>query len=152
MYTNDDIYTGSVDPNNRINPKILGAFYINTKTAKLFVCTDNTFNKNVWKMCNPDIKMPEIPPSVFTTCNSYSVNNGPYKNRVTYTNTENKPICIILYANFYGGHENDITLYIDNSSFTAADDWHHAITGIIPHGSTFAISAHVSWVGYYVIK
>lgn len=52
MYANEDIYTGTSDPSTNINPKILGAFYINTKTAKLFVCTDNTFNKNVWVLAN----------------------------------------------------------------------------------------------------
>lgn len=52
MYANEDIYSGPNDPTNNINPKIIGAFYINTKTANLFVCTNNTINKNVWKLAN----------------------------------------------------------------------------------------------------
>lgn len=77
MYANEDIYSGPNDPTANINPKIIGAFYINTQTAKLFVCTDNTINNNTWKMCNPDVEIPEIPipkfkTSVITTINPFN--------------------------------------------------------------------------------
>ena len=55
MLVNDDIYVKNVDPTATINPKIVGAFYINSKTAVVWVCIDNTLNKNVWEICNPDI-------------------------------------------------------------------------------------------------
>ena len=80
MLTNEDIYTGVTDPSPTVNPKIIGAFYINTQTAKLFVCTDNTINRNVWKICNPDVEIPEMPEipipkfktSVITTMNPFN--------------------------------------------------------------------------------
>lgn len=43
-----DIYAGDVDPTATINPKRVGAFYINYKTGESFVCQNNTANKNVW--------------------------------------------------------------------------------------------------------
>lgn len=88
MLTNEDIYTGTVNPSTNINPKIIGAFYINTKTAKLFVCKDNTINRNVWEMCNPDVVIPEIPVPKFKfevtlADNGYDI----LKNNVWYPNT-----------------------------------------------------------------
>lgn len=49
MLANDDIYVKNTDPTATINPKIVGAFYINSKIAVVWVCVDNTINKNVWK-------------------------------------------------------------------------------------------------------
>lgn len=93
MLTNEDIYTGVVNPSTNINPKIVGAFYINTKTAKLFVCKDNTINKNVWEMCNPDVVIPEIPVPKFkfSVYKSYAGNDmgigNPIAPYVWYANT-----------------------------------------------------------------
>lgn len=105
MYANEDIYSGPNDPTANINPKIIGAFYINTKTAKLFVCTDNTFNKNVWSICNPDIKLPKIPEMPFNS--KYKAFENKYKPYITYTNTTGYPM-YISYNGFAWGAENDV--------------------------------------------
>lgn len=158
MYANDDIYTGSTDPTNKINPKIIGAFYINTKTAKLFVCTDNTINNNTWKICNPDIKIPEIPPPtpmVFTTCKHYTLSDGPYKHNIAYTNTYNVPMCIIYYSTNYSFYDNDAVLYINDHQITNHDDWENCVTAIIAPGVTFKFSSHtnvISTLEYFIIK
>lgn len=104
MYANDDIYSGPTDPTNKINPKIVGAFYINTTTAKLFVCTNNTINNNIWKMCNPDVKIPEIPkiPDLPFTHN-YKPFANKYRPAVIYTNTTGYPI----HLSYFDGMERD---------------------------------------------
>ena len=94
MYANEDIYTGTSDPNVNINPKITGAFYINKTTAKLFVCTDNTFNNNIWKICNPDITIPD-PPMVFG--HDYKIVNRYYGN-TRYRNTTGYPMLGFVYG------------------------------------------------------
>lgn len=155
MYANDDIYSGPTDPTNKINPKIVGAFYINTTTAKLFVCTNNTINNNVWKICNPDVKIPEIPPPtpmLFTTCERYTWSNGPYAINVTYTNTDSKPMMIIVAAPFYGGGSNDVGLRINGGVISEGDDWGNSVTGIIVPGATFSIYLNSGSAHYFVIK
>lgn len=142
MYANEDIYSGPVDPTNRINPKIVGAFYINTTTAKLFVCTNNTINNNTWKICNPDIKIPEIPPPAplyFTTCEWYTLANGPYRNYVTYTNLDNKPIHITLTCNLHGDEINDIYMIINGNMIASSTAWGNNISGLIVPGATFML-------------
>ena len=94
MLANEDIYTGSIDPTSTINPKLLGSFYINTKTAKLFVCTDNTFNNNIWKICNPDIKIPDPDTFLGPKYKKYSLKEFSIKNNVWYHNTTKYPILL----------------------------------------------------------
>jgi hypothetical protein len=102
MYANEDIYSGPNDPSTNINPKIIGAFYINTKTAKLFVCTDNTNNRNVWKICNPDIKMPEIPkPDGLGYNQKYKELKNKYN--IWYTNNSVRPIYVICFPYIQSG-------------------------------------------------
>lgn len=43
-----DIYTGTTDPSQDINPSRTGALYINSQLGETWVCTDNTKDKNVW--------------------------------------------------------------------------------------------------------
>lgn len=174
MYANDDIYSGPTDPTNKINPKIIGAFYINTTTAKLFVCTNNTINNNTWKICNPDIKMPEIPPPtpmVFTTYNYGYIGSGnvigPYKPGITYTNTDNKPVCLILIIQYYYTSADFQNFYAaltinyatitantpNNNTFGSSRLWNDSITGIIGPGATFSIqTTNVHALSYLIIK
>ena len=60
MLANEDIYTGSIDPTPTVNPKTLGALYINYATGKMWVCADNTLNNNRWVWLNPPPKEPEV--------------------------------------------------------------------------------------------
>lgn len=98
MITQEDIYSKPTDPTGTINPKTVGAFYINTKTAKLFVCTDNTINKNVWKMCNPDVVIPKYEPDGLGYNQTYTTNNNP-KVGVWYKNNTTRPIFVICIIN-----------------------------------------------------
>ena len=43
-----DIYVGSSDPTNNINPRIKGALYINNTLGETWVCIDNTKDNNQW--------------------------------------------------------------------------------------------------------
>lgn len=136
MYANEDIYSGPTDPTTNINPKIIGAFYINTKTAKLFVCTDNTNNNNVWKICNPDIEIPEIPEIPEMPFSSkYRAFYNRLKPYVIYTSDPKFPMFLsyngtttgsnerhgsyikdvtnnVILSEFYGGNYGDIVCAI----------------------------------------
>lgn len=101
MLANEGIYTGSIDPTSTINPKILGSFYINTKTAKLFVCTDNTFNNNIWKICNPDIKIPEPDVLLGPKYRRYTFKDFSIKHGVWYKNTTKYPIFLTGITTYY---------------------------------------------------
>jgi outer membrane murein-binding lipoprotein Lpp len=48
MYINEDIYTQSVSPTNDINPKSLGAMWINYTNGKHYICSNITPDNNVW--------------------------------------------------------------------------------------------------------
>lgn len=44
----NDIYAGDTDPNATVNPKRVGAFYINYASGESFVCQNNTKDRNIW--------------------------------------------------------------------------------------------------------
>lgn len=44
----EDIYAGNTNPTANINPKRLGAFYINYITGETFTCINNNLNANKW--------------------------------------------------------------------------------------------------------
>ena len=54
-----DIYTDDAVPSNSVNPKKLGSIYVDYKKNKLYICSNNSNNKNVWSIVNPDIVIPE---------------------------------------------------------------------------------------------
>lgn len=54
-----DIYTDDVIPSASINPKKLGSLWVDYKKNKLYICSSNSNNKNVWSIANPDIVIPE---------------------------------------------------------------------------------------------
>ena len=49
ILSNSDVYINDNNPTTDINPKTVGALWINYKTGTQFTCSDNTKNKNVWK-------------------------------------------------------------------------------------------------------
>ena len=110
MYANDDIYSGPNDPTDNINPKIIGAFYINTQTAKLFVCTDNTINRNVWKICNPDVEIPEIPEIPIPKFNTSAI-------------TTKNPLNYIMEYTWYHNTTNEIWFISSNSGDMYGGIW-----------------------------
>lgn len=154
MITQEDIYSKPTDPTTTINPKIVGAFYINTKTAKLFVCTDNTINKNVWKMCNPDVVMPDIPdiPSTFTGTLVDCTNSR--RNNVWYRNTYNKPIFVML--NRYADSHNYFYIKVNNKeiSFYSAGEGGHddGPGGLYPIPSNAEYKTTASWTLWYEFR
>ena len=97
MLSNEDIYTGPNDPTATINPKIIGAFYINTKTAKLFICTNNSINKNIWTICNPDIKIPD-PVMTFDSNWKYKKYSLIKQLNYVYTNNNKYPSWALFYS------------------------------------------------------
>ena len=48
---NVSIIKSAQDPTTNINPPNKGTIWVNTTTGEIFVCVDNTPNKNVWKGC-----------------------------------------------------------------------------------------------------
>lgn len=61
MLANEDIYVESTYPNPNVNPKIVGAYWINKNDGTCYVCKDNSFNKNVWiKVGDYDKQIEEI--------------------------------------------------------------------------------------------
>ena len=109
-------------------------------------------------MCNPDIKIPEIPPPtpmVFTTCQHYNLTDGPYKKDITYTNTYNVPMCIMYYSTVYSYYHNDANLYINDQKISNHDDWENCTTGIIVPGARFKFSSSsnvLTYLEYLIIK
>ena len=49
VLSNGDMITGTVPPTADINPKSAGALYIDYSTGVIWICKDNTKNKNVWE-------------------------------------------------------------------------------------------------------
>lgn len=49
LLSTNDVYTGSVNPDATVNPKTIGAMWINYETGVTFICKDNTKDKNVWE-------------------------------------------------------------------------------------------------------
>lgn len=51
--TNEDLYTSETNPTNTVNPKKKGALWTNNTTGRVYTCTNNTLNANVWTVLNP---------------------------------------------------------------------------------------------------
>lgn len=47
-----DIYSEAKNPTANVNPKKLGAVWINYTTGDTFVCSNNTHNRNIWVQTN----------------------------------------------------------------------------------------------------
>ena len=103
MFANEDIYTGKTEPTATINPKIIGAFYINTSNATIYICIDNTLNKNkwvrsgytleeIWDFINP--KLPKQQDIAFG--DTYIISNTIYNFNIKYKNTTGYPIMLYL--------------------------------------------------------
>lgn len=101
MLANDDIYTGKTEPTATINPKIIGAFYINTSNATIYICIDNTLNKNkwvrsgytldeIWGFINP--KLPKQQDMAFG--DTYILDITSYKCGIKYKNTTGYPMML----------------------------------------------------------
>lgn len=150
MLSNEDIYTGLINPSTNINPKIIGAFYINTKTAKLFVCKDNTINKNVWEMCNPDVKIPEIPVPKFKFSIQLSdTGRDIMKPNVWYPNTTDE---LWFFTGNTGSFTNGYILRIckigDEENYTGFET-HYPTTLVVPKGYQFKmlyLEQTIAWV------
>ena len=147
MYANEDIYSGPNNPTANINPKIIGAFYINTQTAKLFVCTDNTINNNTWKICTPDVEIPEIPIPKFK--NSVITTRNPFnyiEDSIWYHNTTDEIWFISSdSANIHGGiYVADIrdqfgSGLLANPNMSCGFPNHWGSTVVVPKGYKFMI-------------
>lgn len=48
MLSESDLYNSNTPPDVKVNPKSLGAMWINYTNGKHYICSNNTFNKNVW--------------------------------------------------------------------------------------------------------
>lgn len=150
MYANDDIYNGPNDPTDNINPKIIGAFYINTQTAKLFVCTDNTINNNTWKICNPDVEIPEIPEIPIPKFNTSAITTKNPLNHIMentwYHNTTNEIWFISSNSNYeragiYVAHisaEYFGAILGDPDTYCSFEN-HWSVTAVVPKGYKFYI-------------
>ena len=101
MFANEDIYTGKTEPTATINPKIIGAFYINTSNATIYICKDNTLNKNkwvrsgytldeIWDYINP--KLPKQQDMAFG--DTYILDSTSYKCGIKYKNTTGYPMML----------------------------------------------------------
>lgn len=116
MFANEDIYTGKTEPTATINPKIIGAFYINTSNATIYICTDNTLNKNkwvrsgytldeIWGFINP--KLPK--PQDMAFGDTYIISNTIYSFNIKYKNTTNYPIMLHLRGPGVSVNEYDLS-------------------------------------------
>jgi hypothetical protein len=48
MLNESDLYNSNTSPDVKVNPKSLGAMWINYSNGRHYICKDNTNNKNVW--------------------------------------------------------------------------------------------------------
>lgn len=48
MLSESDLYNSNTSPDVKVNPKSLGAMWINYSNGRHYICKDNTNNKNVW--------------------------------------------------------------------------------------------------------
>lgn len=173
MFANEDIYTGTTDPTTTINPKITGAFYINKKTAKLFVCKDNTLNKNIWEMCNPDIDVASHIQSYLNkyymwskSFTWYNIKNS-FKFDTTYRNTTNNIQWLVFNFNtwLHGAPYDDPIIEINGEPlyYTGGDyfglhicrpilpsDTYKCVTNNYISGGTFNYKNPTIWKNLYI--
>ena len=48
MLSESDLYNSNTEPNNNVNPKSLGAMWINYSNGRHYICSNNTMNNNTW--------------------------------------------------------------------------------------------------------
>lgn len=48
MLSESDLYNSNTAPDVKVNPKTLGAMWINYSNGRHYICKDNANNKNVW--------------------------------------------------------------------------------------------------------
>lgn len=48
MLSESDFYNSNTTPSSNVNPKSLGAMWINYTNGRYYICSNNTINKNVW--------------------------------------------------------------------------------------------------------
>ena len=48
MLSESDLYNSNTEPNNNVNPKSLGAIWINYSNGRHYICSNNTMNNNTW--------------------------------------------------------------------------------------------------------
>lgn len=48
MLSESDLYNSNTAPDVKVNPKSLGAMWINYSNGRHYICSNNTMNKNIW--------------------------------------------------------------------------------------------------------
>lgn len=107
-----DIYNGNVPPDAKVNPKVKGALYIENTTGSLYICIDNTKDKNKWSLVPNSNSL-----AALIKANSggfmpwgdgytavYEQYSGPWTN-VNRTNTTKFPI--LVYSMWFDGDGSD---------------------------------------------
>ena len=142
-----DIYTDDVVPSSSVNPKKLGSLWVDYKKNKLYICSNNSNNKNVWSIANPDIVIPEPLKYElkYEVASFYSAIKGKYtgitiRPNTKYNNPDNSGEVWFIIVNdsvdnheIYGHIYNDLHVYPikDPSKFTAAEPFYTGM-GVVP--------------------
>lgn len=154
-----DIYNGNVPPDAKVNPKVKGALYIENTTGSLYICIDNTKDKNKWSLVPNSTSL-----AALIKANSggfmpwgdgytaeYTQYSGQWTN-VNRTNTTKFPI--LIYTMWLDGNSGRTDKYLPrgfqiNNNFAASSvlfdqnwfDGMHESQLIIPPGCNYRFYA-----------
>lgn len=148
-----DIYTDDVVPSASVNPKKLGSLWVDYKKNKLYVCSNNSNNKNVWDVINPDIVIPEPlkyrlkydVASFYTFVPSSKYSGMTIQGNTKYNNADNSGEVWFIVVNdgkdnyeIYGNTHHELYVYPikDPDKFTMSETFFTGI-GIVPPGYGF---------------
>lgn len=136
--TDQDVFVSNTNPTTNVNPKVVGALWINYITGKVYVCKDNTQNTNKWILVNPD----PLPSGIGYGQRWYAMENQR-RSGITYTNDTGKPIMVWIDC---GGGWKWSYYYVDNMVMVLSENAQEN-TFIVPPGSTYKVDtgAIYSW-------
>lgn len=158
MLSEEDFYNSNTAPNDKVNPKTLGAMWINYDNGKHYICNNNTFNKNVW--LDPIGELTNRINSIATelieklnNIKSLGINQQWYDvtsermHNVKYYNDTGNPICVLINTRNIGSTgSRSVGFYVNDVMIATIGDTKGDPTGrelsvIVPDGSNYMLSA-----------
>lgn len=138
--TDQDVFVSNTNPTTNVNPKVVGALWINYVTGKVYVCKNNTQNTNEWILTNPDPIKPK-PDGIGYGQRWYNM-KSQRRPGVNYTNDTDKPIMVWIDC----GKGRKSNYFVDGILAVSSEEFQEN-SFIVPPGSTYKVdtSAIYSW-------
>lgn len=138
--TDQDVFVSNTNPTTNVNPKVVGALWINYITGKVYVCKSNMHNSNVWILANPDIIIPD--PKIGEKWFTYQM-GVERKLNITYTNPYD--YYIMVSVNWSTGRSGgEVHAYVNNihvSTGTYSNFTWPTVTFLIPPKANYRLAS-----------